>query len=60
MLEPIQIFCASCKQLKWRVTEKQTLFPKESFPISVCFDCEEEILSKLNDFLNKKGTKENE
>ncbi|SEM81304.1 hypothetical protein SAMN05518847_101869 [Paenibacillus sp. OV219] len=63
MIFALDIFCAHCKQVKTAIrheSEKQKYImqPSNVYPISICSDCEEELLSRLQNFLKKSIDKE--
>ncbi|REE94350.1 hypothetical protein A8990_101143 [Paenibacillus taihuensis] len=59
--QSIQIYCVCCKEIRWATTcllkkhgyEHRNLEP-EMYPVSVCLDCEEEIVNRLSLYMESQ------
>lgn len=59
--KPTLIFCACCQEVRWVTTYSLEKFGSirlptvsEDLPVSLCMDCEEELLVRLIDYLQDR------
>lgn len=56
---PTQIFCVCCKEIRWATTHSlKTVGPiqiyshPDMYPVTICLDCEEDVLARLTKYIN--------